>query len=202
MSSLLRAVTLLPILFLSACMTVAPPSLPVSSIQQFRIVDVAVEGIEVIKSWPAEEGAVLKAEALPPETVNRLQSEPASNFPVMRAHFQKVLTARFKSEFANRITPLLNGPRPVKAIVRLKTFDVPSVARRIFVDQHAKLQVGIDLVDPANGSVLLRYEGPLRTQFLLGGVSTVVAVAIEPTDPTLPMTGDAVAASGSWLLGP
>ena len=200
MSSVIRVLALVSVLFLGACVTVAPPSLPAASIQQFRIADVTVEGIEVIQSWPVEEGAVVKGEHLPPETVNRLQSEPASNFPVMRAHFQRVLSARFKSEFAAKVSPLLNGARPVKAVVRLKKFDVPSVARRILVDQHAKLQMDIDLVDPVSGAILLHYEGPFQSQFLMGGVSTVVAVAVEQADPTLGMTSDYIGAYGSWLL--
>ncbi|WP_027172958.1 hypothetical protein [Methylobacterium sp. 10] len=199
MLSALRALALLSTLLLSACVT-PPHSVSLTTVQQFNIVDVSVEGIEVIQSWPSEEGVVVKAENFDAVAINRLQSESASKFPAMRAHFQKVLTERFKAEFATHVSAKLLGTRPVKAIVKLKQFDVPSVARRIFIDQDVKVQMDIDLVDKRTGDILVSYKGPFQSMPLFGGLSTVIAVAVEPVDPTIRMTDRYIEGYGTWLL--
>ena len=196
----IRAAAIAALLLLTACATIPPPSLSIASIQQFRIVDVVIEGVDVIRSWPSEEKAVIETGAIDAETANRLQSQSASQFPVLRAHFQKVLTARLKDEFATHVSPILIGARPVKAVVRLRVFDIPSAARRVLVDQDIKIQADIDLVDPATRAILLHYQGPYRMQQLVGGVATVVALAFEPADPSIGMTKEYVAAYAAWLL--
>ena len=138
-------------LLVSACVSVPPHALSPTEFQKYRITHVSVEGVEVIRSWPAQEQTYVKSNPADFETVNRLQAEPASNFPALRAHIQRVLDERFKLEFASQVTPVFTGTRPVKAIVRLKTFDVPSAARRVLVDQNAKIKAEIDLVDASTG---------------------------------------------------
>ncbi|WP_019904499.1 hypothetical protein [Methylobacterium sp. 77] len=199
MLSALRALALLSIFLLGACVT-PPHSVSLTTVQQFHIVDVTVENVDIIRSWPAEESVVVKAENFDAAAIDRLQSESASKFPAMRAHFQMVLTERFKAEFATHVSSKLAGTRPVRAVVKLKQFDVPSVARRIFVDQDVKVQLDIDLVDKRTDEVLLSYKGPFRSIPLFGGISTVVAVALEPADPTIRMTDRYIEGYGTWLL--
>ena len=151
-------------LLVSACVSVPPHALSPTEFQKYRITHVSVEGVEVIRSWPAQEQTYVKSNPADFETVNRLQAEPASNFPALRAHIQRVLDERFKLEFASQVTPVFTGTRPVKAIVRLKTFDVPSAARRVLVDQNAKIKAEIDLVDASTGVPVVRYDGPFRSK--------------------------------------
>jgi len=186
-------------MFVAGCVTVPPPSIGLSDFQKYRITDVAVEGVDVIHSWPAEEAAFLKSNA-DPDIANRLQSEPASNFPAVRAHFQRALEGRLRAEFATTVSPIFTGPRPLRAVVRLKAFDVPSTARRVFVDNHAKLQADIELVDPASKSVILRYQGPYWRRALIGGLATGLALAIDRSDMGSSQITDYMTAYRSWLL--
>jgi hypothetical protein len=196
-----RAVLLsLAALCLAGCATVPPPSIGLSDFQKYRIADVAVEGVDVIHSWPAEEEAFLKSSVADPEIANRLQSEPASNFPAVRAHFQRALEGRLRAEFASTVAPIFTGPRPLRAVVRLKAFDVPSTARRVFVDNQAKLQADIELIDPASKSVILRYHGPYWRRALVGGLATDLALAIDRSDVGSSQITDYMTAYRSWLL--
>jgi hypothetical protein len=185
---------------LSACSTVPPPSLGPTDFQKYRIVDVAVEGVEVISSWPAEEEAFVRSNSVDADTVGRLQTEPASSFPAVRAHLHRALTARFKEEFASQGAGVFSGSRPLRAVVRLKAFDVPSTARRVFTDDTAKIQADIDLVDPASKAVILRYEGPFRGRRLIGGLATGLALALDRSDVGQSQITDYMKAYRNWLL--
>src|SRR5262245_806787 len=106
-----------------------PPALSLSELGSLKLAAVEVEGVEVIRSWPAEEQASIASGRGDPQLAQRLVAESAQNFPALQAHFRTVLQQRFSFELSNSVGPILVGTRPVKAVVRLKTFDVPSVAR-------------------------------------------------------------------------
>src|SRR3712207_9594777 len=76
---------------LGGCVSVAPHDLSADDLRRYRIVDVAVEGAEAIRSWPAEEEAFLKTGAVDPKTANRIRTEPAFNFPGLTGHFRQSL---------------------------------------------------------------------------------------------------------------
>jgi hypothetical protein len=187
-------------LLVSGCISAPPHSLSIADLQKYRISDVAVEGVEVIRSWPVQEETFVKATGADQETINRLQSEPASTFPGLRAHMQRVLSERFKLEFSSQVTPIFTGPRPVKAVVRLETFDVPSGARRVLIDQDAKIKANIDLVDASTGAVILSYAGPFRSRRLIGGLATAIAVALDRSDVGYSLITDYMTAYRDWLL--
>jgi hypothetical protein len=188
------------LLLLAGCMGAPPHALAPSDFQKYRIADVSVEGVEVIRSWPTQEEIFVKSGGADADTVNRLHTEPASNFPAVRAHFHRALTERFRQELNAQVRPIFTGSRPVKAVVRLKTFDIPSGARRVLVDQDAKIKAEIDLVDPATGATIVKYDGPFRTKWMVGGVATVIAVALETSDMGYTLITDYVADYRDWLL--
>ncbi len=187
-------------LAVSGCITVAPHSVSVSELQRYRLTDVVVEGVEVIASWPVEEANYLASVPPDPELANRLRTQPAHAFPELRSHFQRVLTDRFRIELMTQASPVLTGSQPARAVVRLKRFDVPSTARRVFVDQDAKIQADIDLVDARTGAAILRYEGPIRLRRLIGGILAPIAVGIDPSDTGHPMVTEYVSSYRNWLL--
>jgi hypothetical protein len=90
--------------------------------------------------------------------------------------------------------------RPARAVVRLKTFDIPSAGSRIFVDQHAKIQATIDLVGARTGATILRYDGRLRMRRLIGGILAPVAAGLESGDIGHAMVTEYVGAYRNWLL--
>jgi hypothetical protein len=187
-------------LFLAGCLSVAPHSLAFEDFGRYRLTEVVVEGAEVIRSWPSEEERFLQSDAADPEIASRIKSEPASNFPQVTAHFQQVLTARINNELGSLIAPVFTGKQPVRAVVRLKVFDIPSVARRVFVDNDAKIQADIDIIDKATGRLILRYNGRLETKKLIGGLATGIALAFEGSDLGYSMITDYLSAYRNWLL--
>ncbi|NIX76628.1 hypothetical protein [Microvirga terricola] len=168
--------------------------------QKYKLVDVTVEGAEIIRSWPSEEENFLKANAVDPETANRIRTEPAFQFPPLQEHFRQALNAKIKAEVMYLAGPIFPSGRPVKAVVRLRTFDIPSTARRVFVDSQAKIQADIDIVDKATGNLILRYPGRLETRKLIGGLATGIAVAFEGPDLGYSMITDYLSAYRNWLL--
>jgi hypothetical protein len=159
-----------------------------------------VEGAESIRSWPTEEERFVQSGAVDAATADRIRSEPATNFPQLTAYFKQVLTVRLKDEFIGLTAPVFAGIQPVTAVVRLRTFDIPSVARGVFVDNTAKFQADIEIRDKATGRVILRYGGRLQTKPLIGGVATGIAVAFEGSDLGYSMITDYLSAYRNWLL--
>lgn len=188
-------------LALAGCATVPPPALAISDLARYRIADVAVENVEVIDSWPAEEEIFLKKGAGgDPGAADRLRNESASHFPALKAQMQAAMTDRFRAEFGALLGQTLSGPRPVKAVVRLKTFDIPSTLKRVLIDQNTKMQADIDLVDATTGAVVLHYPGPYKSSRLWGGVLTPLADALRPSDTSAVMMTDYAQDYRKWML--
>src|SRR5215208_6920536 len=136
---------------LCGCLSVSPHGSAIEDLGRYRIVDVAVEGAEIIRSWPTEEERFVRSGVVDAAMADRIRAEPATNFPQLAAHFQQVLTARLKGEFVSSTASVFAGKQPATAVVRLKTFDIPSAARRVFVDNMAKIQAEIDVLDKTTG---------------------------------------------------
>jgi hypothetical protein len=181
-------------------MTVPPHNLSGSDLQKYKLVDVTVEGVEVIRSWPSEEDRFLKTNPVDGETANRIRTEPAFEFPQLREHFRQALNRKVKQELTYLAGPILSGSRPVRLVVRLRVFDIPSVARRVFVDNNTKIQADIDIVDKASGNLILRYNGQVVTRKLIGGLATGIAVAFEGSDLGYSMLTDYLSGYRNWLL--
>jgi hypothetical protein len=188
--------------FLAGCVTIPPPALEVDSIRALKIVDVKVEGIGVVNAWPAEEEVYIRNNAVDAETAHKIRGEPARNFPAVRVHLETALTERMKLELANQVGPVMQGGRAVRAVVRLRSFDVPSMARRILIDQTAKLDAGIDLVDPASGAVVLSYAGAPMSRMMPGGLGAPIfdAIAGQSYDAGKLILADFVTRYREWLL--
>ena len=74
------------------------------------------------------------------------------------------------------------------------------MARRVFVDNTAKIEAEIDLVDRGTGRVLLHYEGPSVRKNLIGGLGTGIALAFERQDLGYSMMTDYLTGYRNWLL--
>lgn len=199
-STKFRALTCCVALMLAGCATVPPPSMSVDEIASFKLAGVEVHGVEVIRSWPVEEKRFL-ATNTNPEIARRLPDESAQNFPEVQAFFQTALQQIFSAQLESTLSPVMRGTRPVRAIVSLKRFDVPSVVRRVLVDQYAKLEATIDLVDSKTNAIILSYPGPYRQQFLFGGLSAPIAAAVAGDyDPENALIANYALDYRTWLV--
>jgi len=199
-------------LMLAACVTVPPPTMPVAELQSFKLAGVEVQGTQVIQSWPAMEQAYLASGKADADTARRLPSENAQNFPAVEAQFQAALQQRFAADLEGQVGALLQGTRPVKAVVQIQVFDVPSSARGGLVDNTAKLKANIDLVDAKSGAVLVSYAGPMKTltlgpsalTFVAGGFAAVAAQAMLATavkgEPGSQLVATYVQDYRTWLV--
>ncbi|SDR61488.1 hypothetical protein SAMN05519103_07477 [Rhizobiales bacterium GAS113] len=173
----------------------------VDEISSFKLAGVEVRGGEVIHSWPVEEQHFLATGNVDPEIARRLPSESAQNFPPVQAYFQTSLQRVFNAQFDGSVAPIMRGTRPVKAIVTLKQFDVPSVLRRVLIDQYAKIQLDIDVVDSKTGAHVLFYPGPYRQKWLFGGLSAPIAASIAgDDDPGMELVTTYMSDYRTWLL--
>ncbi|MET0745146.1 MAG: hypothetical protein ABWY78_17365 [Microvirga sp.] len=138
--------------------------------------------------------------AVDPETANRIRTEPAFAFPELGRHFQQALDRKVREELTYLTGPIFSGSRPARIVVRLRVFDIPSAARRVFVDQDTKMQADIDLVDKASGALILRYHGNLALRRVVGGLWTGLAMAFERSDHGMTMISDYLSGYRNWLL--
>jgi hypothetical protein len=54
--------------------------LAVQDLSRYRIVEVVVEGVEIIRSWSMEEEGLIQPRAADTATADRIRIEPAANF--------------------------------------------------------------------------------------------------------------------------
>jgi hypothetical protein len=188
-----------PAFLLAACATVAPHTLSQTSIHDLKVVDVEISGAEVIRSWPAGEEAYARSPSADPAIVPRLQTSLVSDFPAVQAFIAGELKAIFKAEFDSQLRPIFAGQRPVRAFVHIKKFDVPSVARRMFLGGPAVFDAEVDLRDAKTGLSVLFYTGDYSSKILLGGLSAPIAAAIAG-DQGRPLIQDFLQQYRDWLL--
>jgi hypothetical protein len=194
-----RVAAFAPALLLAACVTVAPHTLSQDNIHNLKVVDVEISGVEVVRSWPEGEEHYARSPDADPAIVSRLQTSLVSDFPPVQAFIAGELKAIFKSEFDSQFRPIFAGQRPVRAFVHLKKFDVPSVARRMFLGGAAVFDAEIDLRDARTGASVLFYSGDSSSKLLLGGMSAPIAAAIAG-DQGRPMIQDYMKQYRDWLL--
>ena len=163
-------VALAPALLMTACMTVAPHTLSMDSIRGLKLVDVEIGGAEVIRSWPELEAAYAKSPNADPEIVQRLQLSAVGALPPARDFAAAELRAMIKSEFDTQFANVFVGSRPARAVVRLKTVDIPSSGRLLIGGQTAIIDAEVTLVDARTGAPIISYPGNPATRHIPGGV--------------------------------
>ena len=119
---------------------------------------------------------------LDPETASRIQR--AEPFVVAQEHFEKVLQNRFSFELTEAIGAVLAGTRPVKAVIDVRHLDVPSVVRRVLIDDNAKIRLQVDLVDARTGQVVLPGREALKFEKMVGGFGAPIAASMSAGTPS------------------
>ena len=168
---------LAPALLLAACVTVAPHTISMESIRGLKLVDVEITGAEVIRSWPELETAYARSPNADSEIVQRLQLSSVGALPPARDFIAAELRAMVKSEFNTQFADVFVGSRPARAVVHLKTVDIPSSGRLLIGGQTAIIDAEITLVDARSGASIIFYPGNSATRYLPGGVIAPIARA-------------------------
>lgn len=170
------------LLSLGACVTVPPPTVSPAEIAGYKLAGVEVQGTQAVQAWPAAQEAYLASGKADPDVAKRLPDEGIQAFPLVQSFVTTTLQQRFVQEFGTQVSPLLRGSRAVRIVVTLRTFDIPTGARKALVDSQAKLAATLDIVDAKSGDVLVSYPGPMKVitlgpTLLLGVVGGVGAIA-------------------------
>ena len=185
---------------MAGCATAPAPSpMALSDLQRFRLMSVDVQSQGAVVSWPAKEAELLATANVDPDTRAGLPTRDAREFPAAQVYFESAIRQRLGADMQQNIAPLMRGSVPVAAVVQVRTLDVPSPVRRLLVDQIAKLELQIDLVNPATGAVVLSYKTPEAHQWLLGGLGAIVETAVNKYDPGAKMLDEAVTDYKEWL---
>lgn len=178
-----RIASLLIVSGLAGCTATNPHGVPQDSIRGYRVTGFEVRGIDVIRSWPAAEAAFVAERKPPADLIDRLRDQPAASFPEVRAFMLERMQRLFESEAKSRFAAALDGPKPARMIIELKTFDIPSAARRLLVNNTLSMQADILLVDAQSGQPLVSYVGPALLRPVLGGIAgTVLSEALIDRD--------------------
>jgi hypothetical protein len=186
----------------SACATVPPPSISVADLSQFQLAGVELRAADGIRAWPAEEQVFIKTNGVDEAAAAQIAQRPIHENAALKAHAAGALIALLQVDMRSELSGVLTGRKPVKAMVTVTRFDVPSVARRVFTDQVATMSARVALVDAAGATILespdLSVSAPL-----LGGLSTLVASAVETSsgnEPGRVLVRNFAARYRAWLL--
>jgi hypothetical protein len=182
---------------LSACATIPPPQLSRSQIEGLKIVSVEVTGLTSITSWPVEQDAFIAKGSVSQTVADDLRLRSYSYNPAIFEHFGAVI----RQEYSNRLPSMLPGNRPVKAVVHVKQLNIPSLAARILVNQHALYEAEISLVEISSNQPLVKFDGKLISRIMIGGVGAIAfdVVTQGSADYGRLMIAESVADFRAWL---
>jgi hypothetical protein len=156
-------------ILLSACVSVPPPQLSRAQIDGLKIVSVEVAGLTSIESWPVEQEAFIAKGGVSEGVANELRQRSYGYNPVIFEHFGTVI----RQEYSNRLTSILTGNRPVKAVINIKQLNVPSLASRVLINQHAGYHAEISLVELSSNQPLAKFDGKPLSRMMIGGVGAI-----------------------------
>ncbi|GGH25580.1 hypothetical protein GCM10007036_32800 [Alsobacter metallidurans] len=182
---------------LAACASVPPANVPFDRIAALRLANVSVEFAAPVTSWPAAETRFL-AGGVDPQVAEKLKGTSAARVPEAQPFLQAQATELVAREVRANAALIMTGATPATIVVRVTLFDVPSMMRRVLVDQQAKFQASIDLIG-ADGKLIASYPGKVQTAMMVGGVLAGVADSIQPYDAAQVLVSDYVRAWRSWL---
>jgi hypothetical protein len=103
-----------------------------------------------------------------------------TNTPEGKAYVQNLLAAKIKSGVERVMAGQLNGTRPVRLEVVVKSFTIASAVQRILVGGGYGMAADANLVDAKTGTVIMAHPG--LTGMLLAGqgvLGTAVQAAID-----------------------
>lgn len=115
-----------------------------------------------------------------PRTMTDDQMAAAVRTPDGRAYLQGLLAPRIKAGIEKAMAGQLNGSRPVRLEVVVRSFDLSSAAQSVLIGGVRQLTADANLVDERTGAVIIAY--PQLVAYLHAGaglVGTAVQAAID-----------------------
>jgi hypothetical protein len=161
---------------LAGCVTTAENSLSQNDIAGMRLTGVTVSfAPDAQVQWEDGIRAYAAAKAITDD-----QIATATNTPEGRAYVQGMLAPRMRAEIEKVMIGQLNGTRPVRLDVIVKTFALSSAVQRVLIGGGRGMVADANLVDARTGAVIIA-NPDLRAVLFAGQgiVGTAVQAAID-----------------------
>jgi predicted TPR repeat methyltransferase len=161
---------------LAGCVTTAENSLSQNDIASMKLTGVTVSfAPDAQVQWEDGIRAYAAAKAITDD-----QIATATNTPEGRAYVQGMLAPRIRAEIEKVMVGQLNGARPVRLDVIVKTFALSSAVQRVLIGGGRGMVADANLVDARTGAVIIA-NPDLRAVLFAGQgiVGTVVQAAID-----------------------
>jgi hypothetical protein len=161
---------------LAGCVTTAENSLSQNDIAGMKLTGVTVSfAPDAQVQWEDGIRAYAAAKAITDD-----QIATATNTPEGRAYVQGMLAPRIRAEIEKVMVGQLNGTRPVRLDVIVKTFALSSAVQRVLIGGGRGMVADANLVDARTGAVIIA-NPDLRAVLFAGQgiVGTVVQAAID-----------------------
>lgn len=199
-SGLARLAALGVALALAGCVTPAENSLSQNDIAGMKLTGVTVNyAPDARVQWEDGIRAYATAKAITDD-----QIATATDTPEGKAYVRNMLAPRIKTEVEKVMVGQLNGSRPVRLEVVVKTFAISSAVQRILIGGGHGMIADANLVDARTGVIIIAYPD-LQASLIVGQgiVGTAVQAAIDSasTQSTLEKLVDRYGQSyRDWLL--
>ncbi len=164
------------LLALAGCVTTAENSLSQNDIASMRLTGVTVSfAPDARVQWEDGIRAYATSKAITDD-----QIATAANTPEGNAFVQNMLAPRIKAEIEKVMAGQLNGTRPVRLDVTVKTFALASAVQRILIGGGRGMIADANLVDARTGAVIIANHDLRAVLFAGQGiVGTAVQAAID-----------------------
>jgi hypothetical protein len=170
-----RLAVLAGALALTGCVT-TENSLSKNDIAAMKLTSVTVSyAPDANVQWEDGIRAYATAKAIPDDEIST-----RTNTPEGKAYVQNLLTPRIKSGIERVMAGQLNGTRPVRLDIVVKSFTIASAVQRILIGGGYGMAADATLVDARTGTVIMAH--PNLTGVLLAGqgvLGTAVQAAID-----------------------
>jgi hypothetical protein len=173
---LARVTALGVMLALTGCVTTAENSLSQNDIASMKLTGVTVSYTPDARvQWEDGIRAYATAKAITDD-----QIATATDTPEGKAYVRNMLAPRIKAEIEKVMAGQLNGLRPVRLEVVVKTFAISSAVQRILIGGGHGMIADANLVDARTGAVLVA-NPDLRAVLVVGQgiVGTAVQAAVD-----------------------
>lgn len=166
-------------LLMAGCATV-PNSLSPGEVQSFKLAGVSAgfapdAGI----NWHDGYRAYATAKSIPDhEIANATGSEEA------KAHVRGLLGARVKEAMERQMSGVLNGSRPVRIDITVRSFEISSAVQRVLIGGGYGMTGDVSVVDAKSGATLVAYPNLVAMVPALQGVGgALIQAAYDSGNP-------------------
>ena len=182
MLGLARIAALGAVLALAGCVT-AENSLSQNDIAGMKLAGVTVGfAPDAMVQWEDGIRAYATAKAITDD-----QIATATNTPEGKAYVRNMLAPKIKGAIEQKMAGQLNGSRPVRLEVVVKSFALASAVQRILIGGGRGMVADANLVDARTGAVILAYKDMNVNQVVGNGiVGTAVQAAIDSASERSP----------------